>query len=274
MLGPNLHDFMKEEKLSPLPREYIQPVLHQILMALCRLKQLEIIHTDLKPENIVIVDPVQQPLRVKVIDFGCARQVSGEVLSTYLQTRWYRSPEFILDLPFCEVIDRWSLGCVAAELFLVSVLYPGSSEYEQLRYITDTQGLPGDGILNKAITSTKFFHQPIDSSRSSWQLKTPEEYQRQTGRRSQERREYRFQCLEDIAEDDFPGVRQGDADNSETLEPSPGPSSFPGNKSSDEDDVDGTYAVRGAPLPDWLNVDGEVFEEPLHDPDLSFLEDV
>ncbi|KAL1479301.1 hypothetical protein MTO96_051965 [Rhipicephalus appendiculatus] len=75
-------------------------------------------------------------------------------------------------------------------------------------------------------------------------------------------------------QDDFPGVRQGDADNSETLEPSPGPSSFPGNKSSDEDDVDGTYAVRGAPLPDWLNVDGEVLEEPLHDPDLSFLEDV
>ncbi|KAL1478842.1 hypothetical protein MTO96_052339 [Rhipicephalus appendiculatus] len=190
MLGPNLHDFMKEENLSPLPREYIRPVLHQILMALCRLKQLEIIHTDLKPENIVIVDPVQQPLRVKVIDFGCARQVSGEVLSTYLQTRWYRSPEFILDLPFCEVIDRWSLGCVAAELFLGSVLYPGSSEYEQLKYITDTQGLPGDGILNKATKLTKFFHQPIYSSRFSWQLKTPEEYQRQTWRRSQERREY------------------------------------------------------------------------------------
>ncbi|KAL1463868.1 hypothetical protein MTO96_043170 [Rhipicephalus appendiculatus] len=75
-------------------------------------------------------------------------------------------------------------------------------------------------------------------------------------------------------QDDFPGEPQGDADNPDTLEPSPGPSGFPGNNSSDEDDVDDTYPVRGAPLPDWLDVDGEVFEEPLQDPDLSFLDDV
>ncbi|KAL1463871.1 hypothetical protein MTO96_043173 [Rhipicephalus appendiculatus] len=75
-------------------------------------------------------------------------------------------------------------------------------------------------------------------------------------------------------EDEFPGERQGDTENSETLEPSPGPSGFSGNHSSDEDDVDDTYPVRGAPLPDWLDVDGEVFVEPLQDPDLSFLDDV
>lgn len=33
----------------------------------------------------------------------------------------------------------WSLGCVVAELFLGWPLYPGSSEYDQIRYISQTQ---------------------------------------------------------------------------------------------------------------------------------------
>jgi dual specificity protein kinase YAK1 len=39
----------------------------------------------------------------------------------------------VAGLPFCEAIDMWSLGCVVAELFLGWPLYPGSSEYDQIR---------------------------------------------------------------------------------------------------------------------------------------------
>ncbi|VDO22993.1 unnamed protein product [Haemonchus placei] len=45
----------------------------------------------------------------------------------------FRAPEIILGLPFREAIDMWSLGCVIAELFLGWPLYPGSSEYDQIR---------------------------------------------------------------------------------------------------------------------------------------------
>lgn len=55
--------------------------------------------------------------------------------NTYLQSRYYRAPEIILGLPFCEAIDMWSLGCVVAELFLGWPLYPGSSEYDQIRLV-------------------------------------------------------------------------------------------------------------------------------------------
>lgn len=72
--------------------------------------------------------------RVKVIDFGSASHVSKTVCNTYLQSRYYRAPEIILGLPFCEAIDMWSLGCVVAELFLGWPLYPGSSEYDQIRF--------------------------------------------------------------------------------------------------------------------------------------------
>ena len=44
----------------------------------------------------------------------------------------FRAPEIILGLPFDEAIDMWSLGCVAAELFLGWPLYPGPSEYDQV----------------------------------------------------------------------------------------------------------------------------------------------
>jgi serine/threonine protein kinase len=46
-----------------------------------------------------------------------------------------RAPEIILGLPFCEAIDMWSLGCVIAELFLGWPLYPGASEYDQVRVL-------------------------------------------------------------------------------------------------------------------------------------------
>ena len=95
-------------------------------------QQLGLIHADLKPENIMLVDPVRQPYRVKVIDFGSASHVSKAVCNTYLQSRYYRAPEIVLGLPFSEAIDMWSLGCVIAELFLGWPLYPGSSEYDQV----------------------------------------------------------------------------------------------------------------------------------------------
>jgi homeodomain interacting protein kinase len=67
-----------------------------VLTALLKLKQLGLIHADLKPENIMLVDPARQPYRVKVIDFGSASHVSKAVCNTYLQSRYYRAPEIIL----------------------------------------------------------------------------------------------------------------------------------------------------------------------------------
>jgi predicted Ser/Thr protein kinase len=105
MLEQNLYDFLKQNKFTPLPLSSIRPILQQVrvcarppshlsrmqvLTALYKLKQLRLIHADLKPENIMLVDPVNQPFRVKVIDFGSASQVEKAVTNTYLQSRYYR----------------------------------------------------------------------------------------------------------------------------------------------------------------------------------------
>ncbi|KAM9422834.1 homeodomain-interacting protein kinase 3 isoform 6-T7 [Salvelinus alpinus] len=199
MLEQNLYDFLKQNKFSPLPLKVIRPVLQQVATALKKLKTMGLIHADLKPENIMLVDPVRQPYRVKVIDFGSASHVSKAVCSTYLQSRYYRAPEIILGLPFCEAIDMWSLGCVIAELFLGWPLYPGALEYDQIRYVSQTQGLPGEHLLNVGTKTARFFCRESDSPYSAWRLKSTDEHETETGMKSKEARKYIFNCLDDIA---------------------------------------------------------------------------
>uniref|UniRef100_A0A670ZRH2 Homeodomain interacting protein kinase 4 n=1 Tax=Pseudonaja textilis TaxID=8673 RepID=A0A670ZRH2_PSETE len=144
LLEQNLFDFQKEHNFSSLPVRHIRTVTMQVLRALAKLKELSIIHADLKPENIMLVDQVRYPFRVKVIDFGSA-SIFNEVRyvkEPYIQSRFYRAPEILLGLPFCEKLDMWSLGCVMAELHLGWPLYPGNNEYDQIRYICETQGMP------------------------------------------------------------------------------------------------------------------------------------
>ncbi|XP_023811014.1 homeodomain-interacting protein kinase 1-like isoform X3 [Oryzias latipes] len=198
MLEQNLYDFLKQSKFSPLPLRHIRPILQQVATALMKLKSLGLIHADLKPENIMLVDPIRQPFRVKVIDFGSASHVSKAVCSTYLQSRYYRAPEIILGLPFCEAIDMWSLGCVIAELFLGWPLYPGASEYDQIRYISQTQGLPAEYLLSAGTKTSRFFNRGPDSSYPLWRLKTPAEHEMEMGIKSKEARKYIFNCLDDM----------------------------------------------------------------------------
>ena len=94
----------------------------------------------------------------------------------------------------------WSLGCVVAELFLGWPLYPGSSEYDQIRYISQTQGVPPEHMLNNASKTPKFFYRDRESSYPFWRLRTPEEVQLETKIKSKEARKYIFNCLEDMGQ--------------------------------------------------------------------------
>ncbi|KAL8169808.1 UNVERIFIED_CONTAM: Homeodomain-interacting protein kinase 3 [Gekko kuhli] len=73
MLEQNLYDFLKQNKFSPLQLKVIRPILQQVATALKKLKSLGLIHADLKPENIMLVDPARQPYRVKIL--GAFRQL-------------------------------------------------------------------------------------------------------------------------------------------------------------------------------------------------------
>ena len=82
------------------------------------------------PEKIVLIVSEESPT-IKVVDFGSACHERHTVF-TYIQSRFYRSPEVMLGLPYSTAIDMWSVGCIAVELFLGLPLFPGSSEYNQI----------------------------------------------------------------------------------------------------------------------------------------------
>lgn len=67
----------------------------------------------------------------------------------------------------------WSLGCIAAELFLGFVLYPGSCEYEMIWSITQTL-LPGY-FLSAGLKTSQFYRKTWPNL---WKLMTPHEYTR------------------------------------------------------------------------------------------------
>ncbi|XP_034438484.1 homeodomain-interacting protein kinase 1-like [Hippoglossus hippoglossus] len=89
-LDMDLNKFMQISPGQHLQLKQIRPILQQLAASLAFLKSAGIIHTDLKPDNIMMVDHVRQPLKVKLIDFGLAFDYPEQRTGLTLQTLWYR----------------------------------------------------------------------------------------------------------------------------------------------------------------------------------------
>ena len=79
------------------------------------------------------------------------------VVYTYIQSRFYRSPEVILGLTYTTAIDMWSFGCIMAELYTGSPLFYGQNEQEQLVFIMNTLGVPSREVLDRSSRKHLFF---------------------------------------------------------------------------------------------------------------------
>ena len=127
---------------------------------------------------------------IKIIDFGSACD-ERQTVYTYIQSRFYRSPEVLLGLPYTSAIDMWSLGCIVVELFLGLPLFPGSSEYNQVSRITEMLGLPPTWMLEVGKGSGEFFEKVHDEfGRRTYQLKSMEQYAREHGTKEQPSKKY------------------------------------------------------------------------------------
>lgn len=76
----------------------------------------------------------------------------------------------------------------------------GSNFYNFFRYISQTQGLPTEHMLNSASKTEKFFYRDEDSTYPFWRLISPEENEIMTNVKSKEARKYIFNCLDDIGQ--------------------------------------------------------------------------
>mmetsp|Transcript_55747 Transcript_55747/g.181009 ORF Transcript_55747/g.181009 Transcript_55747/m.181009 type:complete len:560 (+) Transcript_55747:1948-3627(+) len=154
LLSINLYEFIKNNNFQGVSLGLIRRFAIQLLAALRFLKKQHIIHCDLKPENVLLKNPTKSG--IKVIDFGSSC-FEDERVYTYIQSRFYRSPEVILGIPYDVGIDMWSFGCILAELYTGYPLYPGENEVEQLACIMEVCGVPPPKILETATRIKMFF---------------------------------------------------------------------------------------------------------------------
>ena len=153
LLSVNLYELMSENNCEGLSVNISRTFLQQILESLEICYRNNIIHCDLKPENVLLVDMTKN---VRLIDFGSAC-FENHTLYSYIQSRHYRAPEVILGIPYTSAIDMWSLGCIAAEFFLGIPIFPGSCEYNQLYKIIKMIGPPPPEFLEQSKRTSKYF---------------------------------------------------------------------------------------------------------------------
>lgn len=154
LLGMNLYEFIKSNDFRGFSLRLIRRFTKQLLSSLVLLKGHRVIHCDLKPENILLAHPMQSD--IKVIDFGSSC-LEHEKVYTYIQSRFYRSPEVILGMTYGLPIDMWSLGCILAELFTGYPIFPGENEQEQLACIMEVFGPPEKHLIEKSSRKKLFF---------------------------------------------------------------------------------------------------------------------
>lgn len=125
LYNKNLHD---GQKVS-LNFDKLKIILIDLFEALNFLKENHIIHCDLKPENIFFIDEYRY--NVVIGDFGLARTKYDKNLTYFnIQTRWYRAPEILFEIPYSYSIDIWSIGAIMIELLINTPIFPCKNEYE------------------------------------------------------------------------------------------------------------------------------------------------
>ncbi|KAL9132171.1 MAG: hypothetical protein Q9217_000105 [Psora testacea] len=154
LLGMNLYEFIKCHDFRGFSLKLIRRFAKQLLSSLVLLKGHKVIHCDLKPENVLLAHPARS--EIKVIDFGSSC-LENEKVYTYIQSRFYRSPEVILGMTYGMPIDMWSLGCILAELLTGYPIFPGENEQEQLACIMEVFGPPEKHLIEKSTRKKLFF---------------------------------------------------------------------------------------------------------------------
>lgn len=143
-------EYVKGIELSNIPAseisgQFIAHIAYQVLNALAEMHAMNVIHRDLKPDNIMITNENGDPHFVKVLDFGlaaltdCAKiTMSGQALGT----PWYMSPEQATASTVSFSSDIYSLGCILYELATSKPPFPGNRPFNVMMQHVNAQVPP------------------------------------------------------------------------------------------------------------------------------------
>lgn len=163
MLHCNLYEFIKRNRHQGFSPDIIRRFAVQLLEGLRALRECNIVHADLKPENIMLKNEHSTTLRI--IDFGSSCY-EGETVYTYIQSRFYRAPEVMLGNPYGCPIDVWSLGCILAELHTGWPIFPGEDEEQQMLRVQEVLGMAPPHMIVNSPKAAQFYNQTRTAPRS------------------------------------------------------------------------------------------------------------
>uniref|UniRef100_A0A1B0CXD6 cyclin-dependent kinase n=1 Tax=Lutzomyia longipalpis TaxID=7200 RepID=A0A1B0CXD6_LUTLO len=118
--------------------DVVKSFMYQLLRGLAFCHSHNVLHRDLKPQNLLI----NKNGELKLADFGLARAfgIPVKCYSAEVVTLWYRPPDVLFGSKlYTTSIDMWSAGCIFAELANAGrPLFPGSDVLDQLKRIFKT----------------------------------------------------------------------------------------------------------------------------------------
>ena len=161
-----------EESPHGLSPKLIRSLVYQMCKAVDYLHKNNMIHRDVKPENLLI----DEKLNLKLCDFGFARKVklnknnnNVDTMTDYVATRWYRSPELLLSGGiYGPEVDYWAIGCIMGELADGNPMFPGEDEVDQLDCIIKILGNLPENLINM------YYENQIYNGKELLKVKKPE----------------------------------------------------------------------------------------------------
>ncbi|KAI7809119.1 serine/threonine-protein kinase 17B isoform X1 [Triplophysa rosa] len=126
--GGEIFDHCMSEEL--LPEGQITRLIRQVLEGIHLLHQSNVVHLDLKPQNILLTS--LSPLgEIKIVDFGLSRRLgSAGELREILGTPEYVAPEILNYEPITTASDLWSVGVIAYMLTTGESPFAGEDKQE------------------------------------------------------------------------------------------------------------------------------------------------
>ncbi len=131
--GQDLGKTLRSERTMEWARA--RPILMQITKALRAAHEHGIIHRDMKPENVYLVQREGRPDFVKVLDFGIAKVVTSDDADAPRLTQTgmifgtpeYMSPEQAQGHPPDHRVDVYAVGCIMYHMLTGSVPFMADS---------------------------------------------------------------------------------------------------------------------------------------------------
>ena len=146
--GENLYKVIKKQPRKRFNTTDCISITAQITMALAYFEKYKVIHCDIKPENI-LCKKGSDVSHIIIADYGSSCFNVNTIVTSYIQTRYYRAPEIILGIKFSYPIDVWSLGCIIYELYFGHPLFEVKSSTAVLKSMIQIMGLPPQEIIKQ-----------------------------------------------------------------------------------------------------------------------------